>query len=292
MKLLITGAQGMTGRDLRKVAEAQGHEVWPTDIASLRHDPEDWLDITSPDDLRQAVDRFRPDAIFHLGALTDVDACERDPEETWRVNAMGTENVALICHEKKIPLLYVSTGSVFSGDKPTPYHEWDRPEPVSVYSRSKYAGEEAVRRWVPEHFIVRAGWMFGGGAEDKKFVAKMIEIARTKGVLRAVDDKFGSPTYTRDFSERCLEIFTTGRYGTYHGANEGWCTRFEMAQAVVEYAGVDDCRVEACSSAEFPLSAHRPRLEALDNMRSRLIGLPPMRPWRVALKDYIAATFA
>jgi len=292
MKLLITGAQGMTGRDLRKVAEAQGHEVWPTDIASLRHDPEDWLDITAPEEVDRAVRRFAPDAIFHLGAMTDVDACEKTPEEAWKVNALGTEIVAEVCRKHGIPLLYVSTGSVFRGDKPTPYHGYDLPAPVSVYSRSKYAGEEAVRRLLPEHFIVRAGWMFGGGAEDKKFVAKMIELARKNPVLRAVDDKFGSPTYTADFSARCMEIFSTGRFGTFHGANEGWCSRFEMARAIVEFAGVEGCQVEPCSSAEFPLPAHRPRVEALDGLRARLIGLPPMRPWRDALKDYIDTTFS
>ena len=292
MKILITGAQGMTGRDLRVVAQAQGHEVWATDVEGLMRDPEDWLDITSPSDLDSAIERFHPDAIFHLAARTNVDGCERDPEDAWRVNAAGTENVALACRRASIPMLYVSTGSVFSGDKPTPYHEFDTPQPLSIYSRAKYAGEEAVRRWVPEHFIVRAGWMFGGGAEDKKFVAKMIEAARTNGMLRAVDDKFGSPTFTRDFSDRCLEIFSTGRFGTYHAANEGWCSRFEMARAIVEYAAVENCRVEACSSAQFPLAAHRPRLEALENLRSRLIGLQPMRPWREALKDYITTTFA
>jgi len=129
--------------------------------------------------------------------------------------------------------------------------------------------------------------MFGGGPEDKKFVAKMIDLARERDVLRAVDDKFGSPCYTRDISGRCLELLGTGRFGTYHSANEGYCSRFEMAAAIVEFAGVTDCVVEPCSSAEFPLPAPRPRMEAIQGLHAPLIGLEPLRPWRDALRAYI-----
>jgi dTDP-4-dehydrorhamnose reductase len=161
-----------------------------------------------------------------------------------------------------------------------------------VYSRSKLAGEHAVRELVADHFIVRAGWMFGGGAEDKKFVAKMIELARERDTLRAVDDKFGTPCYTRDISARVLDIVATGRFGTYHGANSGLCSRFEMARAIVEYAGIDGCEVLPCSSAEFPLPAPRPRLEAIDGLHARLIGLPEMRNWQDALRAYIQQELA
>jgi dTDP-4-dehydrorhamnose reductase len=184
-------------------------------------------------------------------------------------------------------MVYISTGSVFDGTKEVPYHEFDVPNPVSVYARSKYEGERAVRELVPEHYIVRAGWMFGGGPEDKKFVAKMIGLAREREVLRAVDDKFGSPCYTVDVSRRCLELIDTGRYGTYHAANDGWCSRYEMAQAIIEFAGIASCRVEPCSSDEFPLPAPRPRVEALEGLQARLIGLPPQPHWRDALKGYI-----
>jgi dTDP-4-dehydrorhamnose reductase len=129
--------------------------------------------------------------------------------------------------------------------------------------------------------------MFGGGPEDKKFVAKMVAIARDKKRLRAVDDKIGSPTYTRDIGVRCLELLATGRFGTYHAANAGWCTRFEMAQAIVEFAGIEGCVVEPCSSDEFPLPAPRPRLEALEGLHAALIGLAPMRGWREALREYV-----
>jgi dTDP-4-dehydrorhamnose reductase len=269
---------------------AGGHDLWPTDVERLVHDPQDRIDVTSRETVSRAVESYRPEIVFHLAALTDVDGCEKDPESAYRVNALGTENVALVCREHGLPMLYVSTGSVFDGTKPTPYDEFDDPGPLSVYSRSKWMGELAVRQWVPDHFIVRAGWMFGGGPEDKKFAAKILELARSQPVIRAVDDKIGSPTYTADISRFCLDVVARGRFGTYHGSNAGFCTRQEMAQAIVEYAGIEGCEVVGCSSAEFPLPAPRPRLEAMDCLRGRLAGIATPRPWREALREYVETT--
>jgi len=291
MRLLITGARGMMGRDLRAAAEAAGHEVWGTDIAKLEKDPKDRLDISAHEAVAEALDRFQPDWVLHLAALTDVDHCERVPEDAWRVNALGTESLAMLCRDRDCGLLYVSTGSVFPGDKNLPYHEFDSPGPVIVYARSKYLGEESVRRLVARHYVVRAGWMFGGGPEDKKFVAKLIERARESELLLAVDDKTGSPTYTVDIARRCLELLSTERFGTYHAANEGACTRFEMAQAILQAAGIENCEVRPCSSAQFPLAAFRPTSEAIEGLRAKLIGLAPMRDWRVALSEYVQTTF-
>jgi dTDP-4-dehydrorhamnose reductase len=287
MKILITGARGMMGRDLSRIAEESGRDVWPTDVERLVHDPADRIDVTDFADVARAMDHFGPDLVMHLAAMTQVDDCEKRPEEAWLANAVGTRNVALHCRSRGIPMVYISTGSVFDGSKATPYHEFDVPNPQSVYARSKYDGEHAVRELVPEHYIVRAGWMFGGGPEDKKFVAKMIELARDRDELRAVDDKFGAPCYTVDISRRCLELIDTGRYGTYHAANEGYCSRFEMAQAIVEFAGIQSCKVSPCSSTEFPLPAPRPRMEAIEGMHAKLIGLAPQPHWRDALKGYI-----
>jgi dTDP-4-dehydrorhamnose reductase len=287
MRALITGARWMLGRDLSAEAQAAGYEIWPTDVERLEHDPADRIDVTDHEALGRALDHYRPDIVFHLAAMTHVDECELRPEAAYRVNSVGTQNVALHCRLRDLELVYISTGSVFDGTKATPYHEFDDPHPQSIYARSKWQGEEFVRALAPRHYIVRAGWMFGGGTEDKKFVAKIIELARQRDVLRAVDDKFGSPCFTRDLGRRCLELVQTGRYGTYHGANEGCCSRFEMASAIVEFAGVRSCRVEPCSSAEFPLPAPRPRLEAIDGLASRLIGLRNQRPWREALREYV-----
>ncbi len=289
MKLLVTGAQGMLGRDLVRLAATRNVEVWPTDLAEAGSAPDGRLDVTDQPGLKAAIDTFRPDAIAHLAAMTNVDDCERFPERAYLVNTVGTENLALLCARHDLPLVYISTGSVFDGTKADPYHEFDDPAPLSAYARSKWQGEQIVRTLVPKHFVLRAGWMFGGGPEDKKFVAKMIDRVRSGGSLRAVDDKFGSPSYTVDVSQRCLEVLDTDRYGTYHSANEGCCSRYEMARAIVDFAGLE-ADVQPCSSAEFPLPAPRPRQEGMVGLHAKLVGLPAMRPWRDSLREYIQST--
>jgi len=287
LKILVTGATGMLGKDLCALAAERGHQVFGTDVERLALDPRDRLDVTDAAAVRRAIGEMAPDIVLHLAAVTDVDGCEANPENCFCVNVLGTKNLALAAMESDIPLLYVSTGSVFDGTKSTPYHEFETPNPISVYSQSKYAGEVLVRTHVPHHIIVRAGWMFVGGREDKKFVAKMVQLASERDEIQAVDDKFGSPCYTVDFATRCLDLAEGRAWGTFHAPNEGWCSRFEMAQAIVEFAGLENCRVRPCNSATFPLAAPRPRLEALENLHCRLMGMSAQPHWRQSLESYV-----
>jgi len=280
VKILVTGGRGMLGSDLREVVLQAGHECIMTDINDL--------DVREYELVRRSILDIRPDVVLHLAALTDVDECERRPAEAYRTNTVGTHNVALACLESGATLVYIGTISIFGGSKCEPYTEFDIPAPASVYANSKYQAELIVQRLLQRHYIVRAGWMFGGGAEDKKFVAKIIELARTRDTLQIVDDKFGSPTYTVDFAAGILRLLETGLYGTYHMVNTGgFCSRFELAQAILEYAGIATCRLIPVSSALFSLPAPRPRMEAAVNYHLELRGLNWMRPWREALKAYI-----
>src|SRR5207245_1864547 len=220
----------------------------------------------------------------HLAALTDVDLCEREPIEAYRTNTIGTEHLSLACRDAGTRMLYVSTISVFDGTKPTPYTEYDTPNPQNFYARAKYQGEILVARFVPEYYIVRAGWMFGGGPLDKKFVARFLERARTGTALTAVDDTYGSPTYTVDFSRRIASLLETRQFGTYHGVNTGGpVTRHEFARHILESAGMSRTSLESVSSAHFPLAAARPRMEGAQNLHFDVLGWEPMRDWRVAL---------
>jgi len=281
-RVLVTGGRGMLGNDLCRIFSEKGMVVFQTDI--------DDMDVRNYDLIRKTIEDNQPEIILHLAALTDVDECERSPKETYLTNAIGTKNIALISKIYKLPVVYISTGSVFNGEKAEPYDEFDNPDPKSVYSRSKYIGEEFIKDFSYSYYIVRAGWMFGGGPQDKKFVAKMIEIARKNGRLSAVNDKFGTPTYTVDFANGIFNLIQTGRYGIYHMGNTGWCSRMEMAERIVEYAGLKDCPITGVSSAMFPLPAHRPRMEAIDNLHCRLEGFDWMRHWTEALRDYITTT--
>jgi dTDP-4-dehydrorhamnose reductase len=279
MKILVTGASGMLGGDLCRLL-ADRHSLYATDV--------DTLDVSVPGQVLAAVEQSLPELVIHLAAWTDVDGCERDPFNAYRVNTVGTQNVALACQKAGIPMVYLSTISVFDGLKPEPYTEFDTPHPQSVYSHSKYQGELIVQSLLSRYYIVRAGWMFGGGDHDKKFVGKIIRAARESNELRAVNDKFGSPTYTVDLARGLDKLIETSLYGVYHMVNPGGMpSRFEVAQFILGCAGITNCRLVPVSSAAFPLPAPRPRMEAGYNQHLELLGFNWMRPWTVALREYI-----
>ena len=283
MRILVTGAKGMLGTDLCRILVDRRHEIEVTDIQEM--------DVRDLDAVRKTVRSVGPDWVIHLAALTDVDGCEKTPDEAFRTNTVGTQNVALACQEAGARMVYVSTASVFDGSKCEPYTEFDTPNPQSWYSRSKYQGELIVEKLLSQYHIVRAGWMFGGGREDKKFVAKIMDLAAQRPELTAVDDKFGSPTYTYDIASGIEKLLHTGLYGTYHMVNTGgYCSRFEFAQAILKLAGNTTCTLKPVSSAMFPLPAPRPRMEAARNLNLELRGLNWMRPWQEALQSYIQQT--
>lgn len=270
----------MMGSDLSRILADRGYDLTVTDI--------DDLDVRDADAVMKVARDLRPDWILHLAALTNVDDCEKFPDDSYRTNTIGTQNVALACQSIDAEMTYVSTASVFDGTKATPYTEFDKPNPQSYYSRSKYEGELVVEKLLSRYYIVRAGWMFGGGPEDKKFVAKIAELARQRDNLSVVDDKFGSPTYTWDISDGIERLSHTGLYGTYHLVNTGgYCSRYEFSQAILDFAGITDCELHPVNSAQFPLPAPRPRMEAAINYNLELRGMNQMRPWREALKAYI-----
>jgi dTDP-4-dehydrorhamnose reductase len=279
-RILITGGKGALGTDLSSQLERENVEFLMTDIEGM--------DVRRADSVLKTVQDFQPDLVLHLAALTDVDFCEKNPAAAYLTNALGTQNVALACQALDIPLVYVSTISVFKGDKQEAYTEFDKPDPVSYYSKSKYAGELIVEKLLNNYYIVRAGWMFGGGLRDKKFVSKIMELAMAEGKLRVVDDKFGSPTYTRDFARGILNLVNTGAFGTYHMVNSGeYCNRFEFAEAVLRSARIMDCELVPISSAAFPLTAPRPRMEAARNLQLERRNWAWMPNWQDSLDTYI-----
>ena len=279
-RILVTGAKGMLGTDLCRILQERGHRVEATDLEEM--------DVRDSELVQRTVARLQPDWVIHLAALTDVDGCERNPDDAFRTNTLGTQHVALACRDVGSVMIYVSTISVFDGSKCEPYTEFDVPNPRSWYSRSKYQGELMVEKLLGQYYIVRAGWMFGGGKQDKKFVAKIIDLAAQRSSLCIVNDKFGSPTYTRDFASGIECLAQTGLYGTYHMVNTGgYCSRYEFAQAILKFAGTTTCALRPVSSAEFPLPAPRARMEAARNYQLELRGWNWMRPWIAALAEYL-----
>jgi dTDP-4-dehydrorhamnose reductase len=285
MRIVVTGHLGMLGKDVMKVLgrhhEVQGY-VRGYDI---RHKEQN--DIRNENQVLDFARKTKPEIVIHLAAKTDVDRCEIEINDAYLTNTIGTKNWALACQKEGAEMLYVSTGSVFDGTKVEPYTEFDTPNPQSIYSKSKYEGERIVERYLRSYYIVRTGWLFGGGKEDKKFVARILDIAQTTHEISGVTDKIGSPTYTLDLAKAIGELIETKSYGLYHVVNNGFCTRFECAKKIVEYAEIEDVALKPVTSASFPLPAPRPRMEALRNYHLELLGRSTMRSWEEALKDYI-----
>ncbi len=274
MKILVTGANGMLGRDLVP-ALSERHQVDGVDI--------DDFDLTDPCAI-EAISSRGPGMVMHLAAMTNVDGCERDPERAMLVNGQGTRHVAEACRRLGIPMLYISTDFIFDGTKTAPYTEDDEPNPLGHYGRSKLAGEEAVRELVDMHYIVRITWLFG--RQGKNFISTILKKARETGEVRVVDDQTGRPTYAADLSRALAEVPGSGEYGTYHLSNSGQCSWYRFAAEAVRLAGIG-ARVVPIKSSEFPTPTRRPAYSVLDCSKWEKTFGRPLRDWREALADYI-----
>jgi dTDP-4-dehydrorhamnose reductase len=266
----------MLGQDVAAFARPR-HEIVPADL------PE--IDITRPGALAACIHETRPDVALHAAAFTNVDECERQPDVAFRVNGEGTRNVARACREAELPMLYISTDYVFDGEKPTPYVEGDAPHPLNVYGRSKLEGEKHVGELLQAYWIVRTSWLFGPCG--KNFVGTILERARAGTALRVVDDQIGAPTYTVHLAAALEEIITRGEYGIYHVTNQGACSWFEFARAILRETGMDESRVAPIPTSASDRPAPRPRnsrLAATHLEQQRLL-LPP--PWQEGLRCYL-----
>lgn len=284
MKVLVVGAVGMLGHDLVPALQGAGHEVVAADRVASTGTLS--LDITDLDAVRQVIVSVAPDAVINSAAYTNVDAAEADAESAYRVNALGSWNLALACQDADIPLMYVSTDYVFDGTKGSAYDEYDATNPQGVYGRSKLAGELHVRQLCRKHFIVRTAWLYGLGG--KNFVETILKAAAERPELRVVDDQWGSPTTTVDLAATMVRLLTSGRYGTYHASGEGACTWFDFAREILTQAGVAT-PVLPQSTEELARPAPRPAYSVLDKRALRMAGFPAMRPWQDALADYLAS---
>jgi len=274
MRIVITGHNGQLGRQLQ-IAFA-GHELLQLDL------PCD--DITRPA-TRDCIADFHPELVVHTAAYTNVDGCEQDPDLAYRVNALGTQNVALGAQRCGAALMYVSTNEVFDGQRREPYREWDRTAPLSVYARSKTAGEEIVRALVARFYIVRVAWLFGPGGVN--FVTKILGAAEKTGALRVAADEFGNPTYAPDLAQAMTRLADTGHYGIYHLTNSGFCSRYEFALAILQAAGRSAVPVTPILNADWPRPSVPPLHAMLANSAAANLGLA-LRPWQAAVVEYVS----
>ncbi|MDW8289688.1 MAG: dTDP-4-dehydrorhamnose reductase [Armatimonadota bacterium] len=285
-RVLVIGASGMLGQDV--YARFAPHF---TVVSTSRQGGDVRLDITDGEATRRVVSETAPDVVVLCAAYTDVDGCERNPEEAYRINAFGTANVASACTEVGARLLYVSTDYVFDGDKGDGYTEWDAPHPLNVYGASKLAGEAWIREVCPRHWTVRTAWLYGVGG--RCFPRTILRAAREGKPLRVVNDQRGSPTFTWDLAGALLEMVQREvAYGTYHVVNGGTATWYELACEVVRLARERgwlsaEVSVTPIHSHEWPSPTRRPACSVLKMERWRWAGLTPLRHWREALRDYM-----
>ncbi|MDD5447672.1 MAG: dTDP-4-dehydrorhamnose reductase [Actinomycetota bacterium] len=274
MKILLTGAEGQLGRDFLFAAAAR-HEV-------VAHDVD--LDITNRKAVLERVASVSPHIVVNAAAFTDVDRAELEEVAAYRTNALGPYNLALACREEDIPFLHVSTDFVFRGDSTEPYTEFDSPAPMSVYGKSKYAGECYVRSLLNRYYICRTSWLFG--VSGKNFVKTMIEKGKTEPRVKVVDDQEGCPTYSRDLAFKLLEIIEKGIYGIYHVSNSGSCTWYQFTRDIFDIAMIDT-PVSPISTEEISRLAPRPKYSVMRSVVLEMQGIEPMRPYREALEDFI-----
>ncbi|MCV7014264.1 SDR family oxidoreductase [Mycolicibacterium madagascariense] len=294
MRIYVAGSGGMLGEAMHRVL-SERHELACTDI-DLNVPWLQYCDFRDFGAYKASVEEFQPDMLFHLGAHTNLEYCEQNPDDAYRTNTLSVEHAATLANAHGIPLVYISTAGIFDGEKQL-YDDWDAPAPLGVYARSKHLGEILVQRRVDKHFICRAGWMMGGGpGKDKKFISKLMnQLAAGARVLNVVDDKLGTPTYTVDFARNLETLIGTEFYGLYNMVCGGETGRFEVAEELVSILGLEDrVEVRAVGSDFFARDyfAPRPPCERLVNNKLNLRGLNQMRDWRIALRDYISDYYA
>ncbi len=274
MKILITGILGQLGTALQ--AALSGHDVSGIDL------PE--VDITDREAVFTAVSHYTPDLIIHTAAYTDVNGCALNPELAYKVNGLGTQNVALACQQFGATMLHISTNEVFAGNNPAGYEEWMPLSAVNPYGRSKAAAEFHVRSLLSRYYIVRFSWLFAPGGRN--FIHAILDRARETGQLRVVTDEVANPTYVKDLAGAIAQLIETHQYGTYHLSNSGFCSRWEFANEILRLAGLDDVVNTPILSSEFVRPSTPPPYCALNNIAGKAIGIA-VRPWQEALADYL-----
>jgi dTDP-4-dehydrorhamnose reductase len=250
-----------------------------------------YLDFRQTDMYMAKVSAFMPDYLFHLGAYTDLEFCKNNPDEAYKVNTLAVEDAVEIANRFRIPLLYISTAGMFDGKKDL-YDDWDTPQPLDVYARSKYLGERIVVENARQYLVCRAGWMVGGGpAKDKKFVQKiMAQLKEGKKELSIVNDKGGTMTYTHDFAKNVRLIIKTNHFGVYNMVCKGVTSRLEITKEILRILRLEDkVKINTVTSDHFKdvYVSERPAYENLINKKLDLRGLNIMRDWREALREYI-----
>lgn len=276
MRILVTGVKGQLGHDVMNELAKRGHTGIGVDVEEM--------DITDAKKVDEVIRASEVEAVIHCAAYTAVDAAEDQVELCRKINAEGTENIAKVCKDLDIKMMYISTDYVFDGEGTRPWEPDDERHPLNVYGQTKYEGELAVEKYLDKFFTIRIAWVFG--VNGKNFIKTMLKLSETHDELNVVDDQIGSPTYTYDLAVLMVDMIETEKYGRYHVTNEGLCSWYEFACEIFRQAG-RDVKVNPVSSEEFPAKAKRPHNSRMDKSKLAENGFTPLPAWQDALKRYL-----
>lgn len=275
MKILVTGYKGQLGYDVVNEAKKRNIAAVGVDI--------DEMDITDAKQVETIIKEGRYEAVVHCAAWTAVDKAEDEVELCTKVNVQGTQNIANVCKELDIPMMYFSTDYVFDGQGETPWNEYDHRVPLNVYGQTKYEGELAVEK-LAKHFIIRIAWVFGKNGNN--FIKTMLRLGKERGAVSVVNDQVGSPTYTFDLAKLVVDMIQSDKYGTYHATNEGICSWYEFACEIFKQAGIS-VDVTPVNSDAFSVKAKRPKNSRMNRSELDKNGFERLPSWQDALGRYL-----
>ncbi len=276
MKILIAGGKGQLGSDLTLFLKDKNFQVYSFSSSEM--------DISNLNLSYKIAKDIKPDVIINCAAYTAVDECEENKNKAFLINTIGAKNISIISNELKAKLFHISTDYVFNGEKDSPYTEYDQPDPISIYGKSKYNGEILVKEHTQHFFILRVSGVYG--KNGKNFVKTIINLAREKDELKVVNDQHITPTSTIEICKQIYKLLPTINFGLYHATCEGSCTWYEFTKYIFKILNIKT-KVIPCTTEEFPRPAKRPKNSVLENYNLKLIGFNTFSQWQEAVKNFL-----
>ena len=274
-KIWVCGSRGQIGQAVNDVVDKLEFEMLDTDM--------DDLDVTDTDEVLRFGEMNRPDIIINCSGMTDIEACEENPSMAYKVNALGARNLAIVASKMQAKMVQLSTDDVFDGKSTAPYTEFDVTNPVTVYGKSKLAGENYVKEFTSKHFIVRSTWVYGKGSN---FITNFLQRAKEGGEIAVASDQFGSPTSANELARFQLHLVHTREYGTYHATNRGICSRYAFAEEILKMTG-KQVTLQPVPTVMDELSKVRPAYAVLDNFIMSMVPVYDFPQWQDSLREYL-----
>ena len=274
-KIWVCGSRGQIGQAVNDVVDKLEFEMLDTDL--------DDLDVTDTDEVLRFGEMNRPDIIINCSGMTDIEACEENPSMAYKVNALGARNLAIVASKMQAKMVQLSTDDVFDGKSTAPYTEFDVTNPVTIYGKSKLAGENYVKEFTSKHFIVRSTWVFGKGSN---FITNFLQRAEAGGEIAVASDQFGSPTSANELARFLLHLVHTSEYGTYHATNRGICSRYAFAEEILKMTG-KQVTLQPVPTLMDELSKVRPAYAVLDNFIMSMVPVYDFPQWQDSLREYL-----